>query len=94
MESKRYSWDFVTTDRVLNSGPCELLFAYLVPSGATTDSALYDGISTSGKRIATLKVSSVDGVAFSPPVPIYCDTGLYVDVGTSVTGILVMWRGL
>ena len=94
MESKEYSWEWVTYDQCLRHGECELLFVYLVPSGATTDSALYDGESTSGTPIATLKAAAVTGHEFSPPVPVYCRKGLYVDVGTSVTGIFVLWRNL
>lgn len=94
MESKEYSWAWVTVDQCLRQGACELLAAYLVPSGATTDSALYDGENTSGKLIATLVQAVVTNLPFEPPVPIYCRRGLFVDVGTSVTGILVIWRNL
>ena len=94
MESKEYSWVWVTYDQLLSHGPCELLFAYLVPSAATTDSVLYDGESTSGDPIVTLKAAVVTGHPFKPPMPIYCRRGLYADVGTSVTGIFVQWRNL
>lgn len=94
MESKEYSWAWVTADRKLTDLECELLYAYLVPSGATTDSVLYNGIDNSGEPIVTLKSAVVTGHPFKPPVSIYCRKGLYVDVGTSVTGIFVMWRNL
>lgn len=92
--SKEYSWEWVTADMLLSHGPCELLYANLVPSGATTDSVLYDGESASGKHIVTLKAATVRCMPFAPKVPIYCRRGLYVDVGTSVTGIFVQWREL
>lgn len=93
-ESKDYSWAWVTADRLLSHGPCELVYACLVPSGATTDSIIYNGESTSGKGIITLKAATVRIMPFSPKMPVYCDRGLYVDVGTSVTGIFVQWREL
>ena len=93
-DSKAYSWDLVTADRRLYQGPCELLYAYLVPSGATTDSALYDGVDTKGTKIVTLKEAAVSGHEFKPPRPVYCKMGLYVDVGTSVSEVFVQWRAL
>lgn len=94
MESKEYSWAWVTSDQCLRHGECELIAAYLVPSGATTDSALYDGESAAELPIIILKAEVIRTLPFEPPVPIYCRRGLYVDVGTSVTGILVIWRNL
>lgn len=94
MDSKEYSWAWVTGDRILSHGPCELVYAALVPSGATTDSVLYNGENTKGDHIVTLKAATVRIMPFSPKIPVYCRRGLYVDVGTSVTGIFVQWREL
>lgn len=94
MESKEYSWAYVTEDRLLTAKDCELIFAYLVPSAATTDSAIYNGENTTGDKIIDFKSAAVTGHPFRPPVPVYCRKGLYVDVGTSVSGIFVMWRNL
>lgn len=94
MESSKYSWKYVTSDELLSEGPCELVSAHLVPSAATTDSALYSGRNTSGTKIVDLKASTVDTLPFKPPVPVYCPQGLYVDIGTSVSGVLVQWRNL
>lgn len=94
MESKEYSWAWVTADRLLSHGACELLFAYLVVSAASTDSAIYDGENTTGDKIVDLKSAAVTGHPFEPAVPVYCRKGLYVDIGTSVTGIFIQWREL
>jgi len=94
LESKNYSWEYVIADKCLTESECELVYACLVPSAATTDSALYNGRSTSGKKIIDLKDAVVANGEFNPSVPVYCPNGLYVDVGTSVTGIFVMWRNL
>lgn len=92
--SKEYSWRYVTADTCVEKGACELVYALLVPSASTTDSALYKGTDANGVKICDLKVAVVTDLEFSPPVPVYCDGGLFVDVGTSVTGIFVMWRKL
>ncbi len=94
MESKNYSWQYVTIDSQLCEGPCELVSAYLVVSAASTDSAIYNGMGTKGDKIVDLKSAAVTGHLFNPPVPVYCNKGLYVDVGTSVSGILVQYRKL
>jgi hypothetical protein len=93
-ESKKYNWAWVTVDTCLTQRPCELVYANLVVSAGSTDSALYDGADTNGDKIVALKSAAVTNMAFQPPVPIYCKKGLFVDVGTSVTGILVQWRNL
>ncbi len=94
MDSRSYSWAWVTSDQLLTEKPAELVSATLVPSAATTDSAIYNGRNASGDKVIGLKRATVDNLDFAPPVPIYCDKGIYVDVGTSVTGILVQWRAL
>ena len=91
-ESRLISRQWVTASALLAEKECELLFAYLVPSAANASVTLYDGENTTGDLIATLKEAAVSGHEFTPPVPIYCRKGLYVDVGSNVTGVLVMWR--
>ena len=92
--SKDYSWAWVTGDRKLTDQVSELIAAYLVVSAASTDSAIYNGSDTSGDKILALESAAITNLPFEPPVPIYCSKGLFVDVGTSVTGILVLWRNL
>jgi len=94
IESREYSWEYVIADKILREGPCELLYVAVVPSAATTDSAIYNGRSTSGRKILDLKVAVVASGEFRPPLPIFCDQGLYLDVGSNVSGIFVLWRDL
>lgn len=94
MESREVSWAWVTADRLLHQGACELIFAFLVVSAASSDTHLYNGENTLGEKVATLEAAVATGQPFDPPVPIYCPKGLYIDIGSSVTGVLVMWRGL
>jgi hypothetical protein len=92
--SKDYSWAWVTGDRALTQQEAELVAAYLVVSAASTDSHLYNGIDTNGDKIVTLESAVATTLPFEPPVPIYCRKGIFVAKGTSVTGILVIWRNL
>jgi len=90
--SRQISRQWVAANALLAEKECELVYAYLAPSAANADVSLYDGENTSGDLICTLKSAVVTGHEFRPPEPIHCHKGLYVDVGSNVTGILVMWR--
>jgi hypothetical protein len=94
IDSREISWRFVTVDTRLEVGECELLCAYLVASGATTDTHIYDGTDTTGEKIVTLVSAAATGHMFKPKEPVFCSMGLYIDVGTDVTGVLVQWRKL
>lgn len=94
MNSREVSWAWVTADRVLSHRPCELIFAFAVASGATSDSGLYDGENTQGVLVTKLASAGAGVISFQPSVPVYCDRGLYVDVGSNILGIFVQWREL
>lgn len=92
MDSKECLWEFVTADRCLTRNPCELLFAQLVPSGTTTTTSIYNGVDTNGQKIIQLNASTATNKTFRPGVPVYCERGLYIDIGSSVTGCFVIWK--
>ena len=94
LKSSDYQWDYVTADRILGKGPCEVLYANLVPSGASTVNYLKDGVDTNGVTIVCLECAVVTNLEFKPPKPFYCSQGLWVDIGTGTTAILVQWRKL
>lgn len=94
MESKEVSWIWLTVDTMLAPGECELIYAYVVPSAADADVTFYSGENTTGQQVVQIKEAAISGHAFWPAVPVYCRKGLYVDVGSNVTGVLVVWRGL
>lgn len=94
MESKEFSWAWVTADRLLSHGACELLFALLTSSASAGSATIYDGESTSGDKIVTLEAGAAVSRHFNPAKPVYCRRGLYVDVDTNVTGVFVQWREL
>lgn len=93
-ESKEYSWAWVTADRLLSLGPCELVSIAQTSSGNTSDVTYYDGENTTGDIILIMEALANRTAQFCPHVPIYCRRGLYVDIGNNVTGCFVMWREL
>jgi len=95
VESKEYSWKWVTADGCLSKGPCEFVYSHHVPSTAGTSTInLYDGENTNGELIAKCRTAESRATVISPPVPIYCRRGLYIDVKANCLGVLVIWREL
>lgn len=95
VESKKYSWVWVTADRLLSHGACELLYARAYSDGgAIENTALYDGESTSGTIIVNFNSGVKSNIPLTPKVPIYCRRGLYVDIGENTEGVFVQWREL
>lgn len=94
MESKEYSWKYVTASELLSHGPCELMGAELVPTGNSNGTILYDGESSNGTVIQNLNAQVATNRPFKPPVPVYCRRGLYITIGSHVNGVFVQWREL
>lgn len=95
VESKAYSWKWVTADELLSHGPCELLCAKFIPSAAATATAtIYDGENTSGDIIVAFRTAQSKQADLSPKKPIYCRRGIYVDCIANVRGVFVQWREL
>ena len=93
-DCKKYLWAWLTVDTKLTDHEAELVAAYLVVSAASTDSVIYSGVDTAGDKVLALESAVATTLPIVPPVPIYCRKGIFVDVGTSVTGILIQWRNL
>lgn len=92
MESQDYSWAWVTADQLVSHGPCDLIYAFCVPDDTEPEGYVYDGENTNGDKIFRFTGSSKRGIPFSPPIPIYCRRGLYIDIGKDIEGILIQWR--
>jgi len=86
---------WVTISELLTTQPCELIYAQAVSDGGEIkDTILYDGEDASGELIINLQKGIKGNITFSPKEPIECRMGLYVKIGSSVEGVLVMWRNL
>ena len=95
MESTKYKWQWITLDTLLSTGPCELIFAELVPDAAGTATAvIYDGQNTSGDIVISFRGNGGYHTPFKPKKPVYCRKGLYVDITANIRGIFVQWRYL
>ena len=94
VESKEYSWKWVTANELLSHGRCELLYAYQVPSKPNSEADIYDGENASGDRITRMETSTQCCLPFAPKEPIYCRRGLYIDFLKGTLGIFVQWREL
>jgi hypothetical protein len=94
IESKKCSWRWVTATELLSHGPCELIYARTMSAAAESATYLYDGENTNGTLIVQFIDGILNGLEFSPKVPVYCRKGLYFVKGTGTTGIFVQWREL
>lgn len=95
MDSKEYSWAWVTADRLLSHGACELQSAHIFPRGTgTCNVVLYDGENTSGDVIFNYSSPTDRVTPFVPKEPVYCRRGLYVGGTSILDGIFVQWREL
>jgi len=92
--SKDCSWQYFTASNVVATREAELIGVYLVPSAAAADITVYNGQNAVGDPIAVVEEATKSTHEFVPPVPIYCRKGIYLTVGTNVTGVLVQWRNM
>jgi len=91
-DPKRVGWKWCTVDQLVSPGPCFLLGIMLTASSAGAATAtIRNGHNTGGEIVCVVGASASWTVTFPPQSPIYLDKGLFVDVGSNVTGVLVMY---
>jgi len=93
VESKEYSWKWVTADELLSHGACEFLYCRLTADTDVGSVILYDGENASGKQIVKIATSGLYNSECKPTKPIYCRRGLYLGSLTTAE-VLVQWREL
>lgn len=89
---KRLEHDLVTADKRVCNGPCFLYAAQMVGgTGGASTAVIRDGHDTGGDARIDLAAatSSNDPRNFDPPL--YFKKGLFVDVGSNVTSVLVQF---
>ena len=95
MESKDYTWKWVTADEILTKGPCEILYALFIPSSSSTATAtIFTGEDATGTTVVAFRTAQSRQSEFKPPKPVYCERGLFVDDIANVKGVFVQWRNL
>ena len=86
---------WVTASELLTTQPCELIYAQAVSDGGEIkDTIIYDGESTSGEQIINLQKGTEGNVTLSPKEPVKCHKGLYLAIGSSTEGVIILWRNL
>lgn len=94
VESKEYSWTWVTADRLLSHGACEICMLCLTCDGANGNATIYDGENNTGDVIMVVKGLQNRTVDVCIPHHIYCRRGIYIVLSPAVFGIFVQWREL
>jgi len=92
--TKLHQWRWVTASALITDKPCVLVFCALTASGNTADITLYDGEDTNGDIICVMETTANQTRQVNFAEHIYCKTGLYVGIGSNVTGILIVWHPL
>ncbi|MBA7568162.1 hypothetical protein ES708_09883 [subsurface metagenome] len=94
MDSKDYSWKWVTAEELLSHGACELCYVKVNPVDSTCNVTIYDGENALGRIIAVIDSEFVTNCELLPKEPIYCRRGLFIGLMTGCAGMLVQWREL
>jgi hypothetical protein len=95
--SMKYLWDqvsFVRTsaDRLVTHAEGFLISAHLSSDGVGVATAvIYDGDNTQGDIIRDLAAMQGGNDNFCPPVAIPFNKGLYIDVGSNVASVTVVF---
>lgn len=79
-------------DGVVNEGPSLLFGLHVEASTAGGDVSVYEGNDKdSGRLIGIFKDNANNHEPKNFIPPIYCDRGIYIDIGSNVTAVTVLW---
>jgi hypothetical protein len=82
----------MAADRYVNPGPCYLFSATLVSTSAGVSTAsIYDGAGTGGERKVDLSAYADGSDPRSWYPPLVFNQGLYIDVGSNVSSVVVQF---
>jgi len=91
-QEKPLSWRWITVDSLISPVPCLLWGVVLIGSAAgAADVTLRDGQNIGADIIIALSCVASDNVPVMFPKPIRTTKGLFCDIGSNVTGVLVLW---
>lgn len=87
------AWTRLTADAVISERPARLLGLVLLVSATGGGVTVYNGVdATSGHRIARFEAVANESLPVMFPEPLVCDRGLFVDVGSNVAEVLILWE--
>jgi hypothetical protein len=100
LETQKVYWkeldhDLVTVDKKVSNRPCFLYSACLVAgTGGAATAVIRDGHETASEAVLDLGAltSSNDIRKFDPPL--YLKKGMFVDVGSNVTSVFVLFLAI
>lgn len=82
----------LASDGIVNEGPSLLFGLHIEASTAGGDVSVYEGNdSASGRLIGTFKDNLTNHEVKSFIPPLYCDRGIYVDIGSNITAVTILW---
>jgi len=86
------AWQRIAADTFVTRGPIRLYGVLLTSDGVgTADVTLYEGANTSGRRLFQLLAPIAQSVPLMLSVPIELEDGLYLDVGSNVGDVFVLY---
>jgi len=94
MDSKEYSWNWITADTILTQSECELVYVSFVVGAANNTLKLYNGVNSSSDPIMEIHSASRTNVEVRPAKPIFCSKGLFADFSSNVVGAFIQWKNL
>jgi hypothetical protein len=88
-------WQRITEDTAVCRGPALFYGAILTSDGVgATEAIFYDGVNASGRRLFRLLALTTATLPLFFPVPIPLEDGLYVDVGSNLGDLFLIYAPL
>lgn len=92
-----YNWFNTSVDARVTEEDCWLIGLVVTNDGtnAAGDVTLYEGVNTNGRKIGKFTAERyVSRPIFFPLPGLRCSRGIYIDVGSNVDNVLIVWRGV
>jgi hypothetical protein len=87
----RSAW--FTQDQAAELNHCELLGVLVTAdSGARADATGRNGATADSPVELTISTPEGGSLSYQPAAPVYMPNGIYIDVGSNVTGVWMQWE--
>lgn len=84
--------EWITADRRVASVPCEIVSLTIVSDGGgVPDATIYDGFNDDGEVVCTARTVQNESRSIDCGDGLTISTGIYVDIGSNVEGVLLTW---
>ena len=93
MSHDNIGWSRVGVSGRVTADRAKVWGIVVIPSAAAAVTSLYDGLdASSGRQFGPFHVSTKTSTPFMFPYPINFDRGIYVDLTTNMTAVIVIWE--